>query len=394
MRIAIYHNLPSGGGKRALYEMVKRLASSHELRVITTSCAEHDFCDVRPYVQEYQIYPFKPLPLFRSPFGRVNAAIRTIDLYRLDALNQQIAETLDQSNFDFVFVHNCLISQAPGLMHYLRTKSVYYCGEPPRNITEPPISRLYLKRKSIQRALDYIDPFPEYYQRALFRFDRAAALGATKVLVNSAYSRESFYRLYGRFSTTCYLGVDSDKFHPVETNRSPYVCSVGTLSPNKGFDFLVESLALIPKNQRPTLVLICNVIDPSEKAYLEMLAKVHDVQMDIKSKITDDELVRLYNQAMLTVYSPIMEPFGLVPLESMACGTPVVGVNEAGVRETILNQVTGILVERDPTLFANAVICLLLNPNLIQEYGKAGRDNVLRNWTWDKTIRELEFNFN
>ena len=63
--------------------------------------------------------------------------------------------------------------------------------------------------------------------------------------------------------------------------------------------------------------------------------------------ITDEELVILYNKAKLVVYTPYMEPFGLVPLEAMSCGTPVVGVNEGGVMETVLNGKTGILVERN-----------------------------------------------
>ncbi len=64
-------------------------------------------------------------------------------------------------------------------------------------------------------------------------------------------------------------------------------------------------------------------------------------------------LVLLYNKANLVVYTPYQEPFGLVPLESMSCGTPVVGVNDGGVMETVTNGKTGILTERDTKIFAN-----------------------------------------
>ena len=58
MRIAIFHNLTSGGAKRALYEEVKRLATRHIVEIYTLSCANHDFADVRPFVNAHRIYQF------------------------------------------------------------------------------------------------------------------------------------------------------------------------------------------------------------------------------------------------------------------------------------------------------------------------------------------------
>ncbi len=55
MKLAIYHNLPSGGGKRALYEMTKRLAVRHTVDVYAPSTAEHSFCDVRPLVRKHNV---------------------------------------------------------------------------------------------------------------------------------------------------------------------------------------------------------------------------------------------------------------------------------------------------------------------------------------------------
>lgn len=84
MKIAVYHNLPSGGGKRALFEMTRRLAEQHTVDVYTLSTAEHEFCDLRPSVARHEIWPFQPLPLARRPFGRLNQGIRSADLRRLE----------------------------------------------------------------------------------------------------------------------------------------------------------------------------------------------------------------------------------------------------------------------------------------------------------------------
>jgi glycosyltransferase involved in cell wall biosynthesis len=76
----------------------------------------------------------------------------------------------------------------------------------------------------------------------------------------------------------------------------------------------------------------------------------------------------------------------------MACGKPVVGVNEGGVKETVVDHVTGLLIERDSHKFANAVECLLGDPELRVQYGQHGREHVLNHWSWEKAVEKLEQN--
>jgi len=80
----------------------------------------------------------------------------------------------------------------------------------------------------------------------------------------------------------------------------------------------------------------------------------------------------------------------LVPLESMACGTPVIGIAEGGVQETVLDGITGRLVPRDPDELAAAAAELIARPQLRSEMGQAGRSYVEREWTWDRAIANLE----
>ena len=155
----------------------------------------------------------------------------------------------------------------------------------------------------------------------------------------------------------------------------------------------LHSLALIPPAQRPPLVIVCNFAEPREQGYLEQLAKQLGVMVQFRMLVSDEELVRLYNQALLTLYTPVMEPFGFVPIESMACGTPVVGVREAGVRETVLHGETGLLTERDPCEFAEATVQLLNDGERRSQYGQRGRAYVQQQWQWDRCVRELEEHF-
>jgi len=373
MKIAIYHNLMSGGAKRALYEMTRRLAERHTLDVYTLSTAEHDFCDLRPYAQRHEVFPFLPLPLAHSPFGRLNQGIRALDLLRLRGIQREIASQIDAAGYDCVFIHHCRYGQSPSLLQFLKTPSIYYCQEPPRLLHEPSVPRPYTEFSKLQQFGNLFDPLPGLYRRTLAQLDRANVRAATRVLVNSHYSRETLYRTYGIFAHVAYLGVDTEKFRPLRLPREDFVLSVGALNPHKGFDFLIESLALVPEAQRPALVIVSNFQDMRERQYLEHLAATKQVSVTFKTLIADEALIFLYNRAQLTLYAPIMEPFGFVPLESMACGTPVVGVCEAGVRETILYELTGVLVERNSAAMATAIAHLLSNPALVAKYREQAR---------------------
>jgi glycosyltransferase involved in cell wall biosynthesis len=234
---------------------------------------------------------------------------------------------------------------------------------------------------------------PHLYRKILTQLDRVNIQSASLVLTNSAYTRESLYRTYGISARVCYLGVDTQRFRPLPVAKDRFVLSVGALTPHKGFDFLLCSLALMDPAQRPLLVIVSNAGDPREEAYLQNLATQLGVAVEFRTLVSDEELVRLYNQALLTLYTPIMEPFGFVPIESVACSTPVVGVCEGGVRETVLHGETGLLTERDPYEFAEATESLLNDTGRRIQYGNRGRRYVEKQWQWDRCVHDLEKHF-
>ncbi|MEI2608548.1 MAG: glycosyltransferase [Candidatus Promineifilaceae bacterium] len=112
------------------------------------------------------------------------------------------------------------------------------------------------------------------------------------------------------------------------------------------------------------------------------LALKHGVNLSFRVDVSESELVELYNRARAFVYAPILEPFGLTPVEAMACGLPVVAVREGGVRESVVNEQTGFLVDRDPVKFALKLTQLLQDDYLGNQLGKNGRKHVMDCWTW------------
>jgi glycosyltransferase involved in cell wall biosynthesis len=137
-------------------------------------------------------------------------------------------------------------------------------------------------------------------------------------------------------------------------------------------------------------VIASNVQNPPERLYLERLARELGVEVQLRDNVTDVDLVELYNLARAVVYAPVQEPFGLVPLEAMACGTPVVAVAEGGVRESVIHDQTGVLVERDPVRFAVAVRRVVDDPAFAAQLGAAGRAHALEHWSWDRAVATFE----
>jgi glycosyltransferase involved in cell wall biosynthesis len=246
---------------------------------------------------------------------------------------------------------------------------------------------------ALRKTIDRFDPLIASYHSVLKSTDSKNLQSANQVLVNSQFVQNSVNKIYNRDPVVCYLGIDIDWFKPTQEEKKNFVLSVGSLTPLKGFDFLIEALSKIPQEIRPQLIIASNFQNPPEKHYLEQLARTHKVDLVLEGNVDEDRLLQLYNQARITVYAAIREPFGLVPVESMACGTPVVAVRDGGVQETVLDGQTGYLVQRDPEEFAYAVQHLLSTPDLANEFGKNGIEHVRQNWTWENAISTLEEQF-
>jgi glycosyltransferase involved in cell wall biosynthesis len=170
------------------------------------------------------------------------------------------------------------------------------------------------------------------------------------------------------------------------------VLSVGAIEPHKGFDFLIRSIARIPASTRPRLIIVGNTDDSGISQRLLCLSENEGVTLDVFTDIDarGPELVDLYQRARAFVFTAYAEPFGLVLLEAMACGIPVVSVDEGGPREIVAEGETGYLVRRDETLFAEALRSLLEDEPLARRMGKRSRELAVERWTWERAAQGLE----
>ena len=226
----------------------------------------------------------------------------------------------------------------------------------------------------------------------IIKNDRISAQKATLISTSSLYSCEDLYRNYGVHPKLNYLGVDTTKFKPLNIPKQNYILSVGALNAAKAQDFLIKSVATL--KDKPPIKFVYNYSygQKEYQQYLIDLAKSLNVTISFETMLTDGDLVKTYNQAMLTAFPSLLEPLGLVPLESMSCGTPVIGVAEAGIRETIIHNETGLLTERDPYTFGKAIQLLLNDTQLMSEMSQNGRRSVEEKWLWRHSFKTLEKN--
>ncbi len=397
MRIAVFENLPPGGALRSCYEIGSQLkAHGHSLHLFRLSVpADKGPFDLAPVSESVCVESFRPLwGALDTRLARMSLAPRSYTLFGpLRRAHRRLAMRIRNGDFDAVLLHQDALAQSPYALRWLDgLPTVYYCQEPPRFSTE---------RSILEAHREHLAESPHVVGWARLADDRLAldrlakadyanARHAKTIVVNSVYSRERIWAAYARDAVVCYLGIDETRFVPAAQPepRRREVVSVGLPISAKGHAVVVEALALLPNDMRPALRLILPRHTGTEP--IERLARERHVEMTVEVRVDEGRFVECYQTALATVCAARLEPFGLTPIESMACGTPVVAIREAGYRESVIDGETGFLVEPHPQAIADGILRLAGDPSLVDGMGRRGREEVVRSWTWRRTGDQME----
>ena len=207
-----------------------------------------------------------------------------------------------------------------------------------------------------------------------------------------------------------YHGIDMELFSPQKTPSKeaerlsladkPVVIHPARMLPWKGVIYSVEAMEILQDSLPEAILIITdtdNIVDWNRELgdyKKRVLERIKDKGLEdniITQSFNYPDLPGIYNSCDVVIYPTIgEEPFGLVPLEGMACGKPVVVTKSGGLVESIIDRKTGFVIEkRDSKALAEKIELLLEDKKLARQMGKAGRRHVVENFSRQRMTQEL-----
>jgi glycosyltransferase involved in cell wall biosynthesis len=205
-------------------------------------------------------------------------------------------------------------------------------------------------------------------------------------------------------------GFDRSEFYPMEKRfcaakiginpNEKIILQLGRMVPRKGIEDVIGGTALLVKRKNIAVRLLvvggesddpCPVKTP-EIGRLQRIAEQEGIldRVMFVGRRSRDLLKYYYNAADVFVSTPWYEPFGITPLEAMACGVPVIGTNVGGIKYSIEHDKTGFLVPvREPEILSRRMQEVLENPLVARDLGLRAVKRVNRLFTWEIVTREI-----
>ena len=252
--------------------------------------------------------------------------------------------------------------------------------------------------------------------------EKTALLNADGIIAVSKSMMEDVQQLYGispEKIRVIHNGIDLDHYKPTFDKEilssyginpdKPFVLFVGRITRQKGIIHLING---IPHLDGDIQIVLCAAVPDTEAIDREMKGKIEEVRSNSKNQIIwisevvpKDHLAVLYSHASVFVCPSVYEPFGIINLEAMACDTPVVASAVGGIREVVVHNETGLLVDfesgdnfepKRPEQFsrdlAAAINQLLGSPEKLKAMGIKSRKRVEQHFSWENIARQtLEY---
>jgi alpha-1,3/alpha-1,6-mannosyltransferase len=276
-----------------------------------------------------------------------------------------------------VIVCDVVSHVVPLLRRITRAKIVFYCNFPDALLTPP--------RAGLYRA----------YRWPLDRLEARGLAAAHRVLVNSHFTASTVRRTFPSLANlpleVLHPGVEvMDEMGDPDPAQSLFL-SVSRFDPLKNVPLAVEAVAVLRGLLPAETFASVNLVLAGH--YDGRLAEQRATMNDLRARVarhglgdhvrfalspSDAERRILLARSVACIYTPVAEHYGLVPVEAMAAGRPVIAVNAGGPTETVLDGETGLLCAADPAAFAKAMRTLVVDRDRARRMGVAGRAHVVR----------------
>ncbi len=294
-----------------------------------------------------------------------------------------------------------------GLVHANFFMSGMVAQELKRRLGLPYVITFHALGRVRRRCQGDADDFPD----ARFAVEEALMHDADCVIAECEQDRSDMLALYAAEPSRLVVvpcGYDPDEFWPVRDSaraalglpqREFIVLQLGRMVPRKGVDNVLHALRRLLDEHRISARLLVvggeSGGDPMATPEIRRLAALADAlgiagQVSFTGAQPRHRLRDYYSAADVFVTTPWYEPFGITPLEAMACATPVIGSAVGGILSTVRDEQTGFLVPpNDPAALASRLARLQRDPALAQRMGWTGLRRAQRHFTWARVALQI-----
>ena len=190
-----------------------------------------------------------------------------------------------------------------------------------------------------------------------------------------------------------YHGVDTERFLPTG-ERAPYFLVAGRMMWAKNIELAIQAFrAFKPHVSDSELrLVIAGMVDAKSQPYVTELRRQASGREDIIfiESPSDEELIVLYQRCLTAVFTALNEDWGLVPLEAMACGKPVIATDRGGPRESIAHGETGWLEQDDALHFSRRMAMIAtMGDDALDRIGAAARRRAEK-YHWDEFVERID----
>ncbi|BAI60320.1 putative glycosyltransferase [Methanocella paludicola SANAE] len=334
MRVAIFHDYFSfiGGGEKLILTLARHLGAD----VITTEA--------------------NPELISRMGFDDVRV-ISLGPLVKIKPL-KQIQATYKFATCDFRGKYDFFIFSGNWAHHAsrLHKPNLFYC--------HTPVRVFYDQRENFLSSLGPAQRAAASAWIALHsRSDRRSVARIQHIVCNSRNAAGRVKKYYGRDADVIYPPVDTGRF--AYKGDEGFWLSVNRLYPEKRIELQVRAFEQMPGER---LVIVGNSgTGDHSAAYAEKLRASLPHNVRILSDLPEEELIDLYGRCRGLIATPLDEDFGMNAVEAMASGKPVVAVREGGYLESVVDGVTGMLIDADSSSIVKAVKDVSRDPSKFRE---------------------------
>lgn len=370
-----------------LYELCKNLVKiGHEVHVIAPHYPSASKFEKMRSVNVHRFVYFMPKKLQILAYG---------DRMPSNVANSQLAKLL------VPFYIASLLKKALTVIKRFRIDVVFAFWAIPQGIVGVLIKKM-MRRPLLTRIFPVELALSESEFKLCQPLLRAVIAESDVVIPNSNYTRQRLveFDCNARKLDVILPGVDFKKYGGNEAIQNPFqkygiekearvILSVGRLVERKGFEYLIGAMASL-RNDFPSVKLLIAGYGPREE-HLKSLAiemKLED-SVVFTGEVSEEELLACYSRADVFVLPAIVdskgdtEGLGVVLLEAMAAGKPVVATKVGGIPEAVVDGETGMLVEpKNSAALGKAIRTILLNPTLGNALGRKGKELVKEKFDW------------